>query len=130
MCWSTNETFNQASPTKNFEKTGLKKRGGIFAVKIRGGGVIAKMTVLDFDFNACQICSKDLFIVFNWPFLPHHCDIENVIKQHVHRMINPKKHLPHQSCSFCHQRERGRGQATNILVLVAQWSSRSPGEQP
>ena len=95
---------------------------------------LSSFNVLDFVsyplFNARQICSKDLFIVFNCPFLPHHCDIENVIKQHVHRMINPKKHLPHQSCSFCHRRERGRGQATNILVLVKQSSSRSPGEQP
>ena len=49
----------------------------------------------------------------------------SVIKQHLNG-INPK-HLPHQSCSFCHQRERGRGQATSRWATP---SSRSrPGEQ-
>ena len=38
VCWCTNEAFNQASPT-NFEKTALRKRVGIFTVKMRGGHI-------------------------------------------------------------------------------------------
>ena len=30
---------------KNFEKTALRKRGGIFTIKMRGGGIITEMTV-------------------------------------------------------------------------------------
>ena len=36
---------------KNFEKTALRKRGGIFAVKMGGGGIIAEITV-----HCMQLC--------------------------------------------------------------------------
>ena len=63
-----------------------------------------------------------LFMVFSCPLI---LSTMSAIKQHMYG-INPK-HLPHQSCSFCPQRERGRGQATSRWAPP---SSRSrPGEQ-
>ena len=46
MCWSTNETFNQASHTyENWENCRQKKGGHIYG-KNEGGGKITEMTVL------------------------------------------------------------------------------------
>ena len=40
------------------------------------------------------------------------------------------KHLPHQSCSFCHQRGKVRGQATNRVTMATLWLwSLLPGER-
>ena len=40
------------------------------------------------------------------------------------------KHLPHQSCSFFHQRGKGRGQATNRVTMATLWLwSLLPGER-
>ena len=38
---------------KNFEKTALRKRGGIFTVKMGGGGKITEMTVQAADLGSC-----------------------------------------------------------------------------
>ena len=45
---------------KNIEKTALKKRGGIFAVKMRGG-IIAEITVISFPNYLKQECTLSTF---------------------------------------------------------------------